>query len=298
MNSNLPIQLPLFNVERQVEINGVEMGVLDNGIPYLTERGLSRMCGIDSKTLYSLAAEYASKAQKPRVMYISERLTQSGYNEQTLYLKSLWNAQEVNAYVGPVCLAILEYYSFVAPDRKEQALTAFRTLAGLSFNDFIYNAVGYNPRQTLLPAWQQFHDRVNLVYDSVPQGYFSIFREIASLIVPMIENNVPVGSKIVPDISVGLAWSNRWREIDGDLKFGQRIRYEHNYPKYFPQADSNPQEPWAYPDTALPEFRRWFHDDYLPIKYPQYIMNLKGKISSGTASKAIEAITGKKIDLK
>jgi len=35
-----PIQMKLFQVEKQIEHDGVEMGVLENGIPYLTESGL------------------------------------------------------------------------------------------------------------------------------------------------------------------------------------------------------------------------------------------------------------------
>ena len=40
----------------------------------------------------------------------------------------------------------------------------------------------------------------------------------------------------------------------------------------YPQAQSNPQEPWAYPDAALPIFRHWFRHEYLPTKYPTYIL--------------------------
>lgn len=32
-----PVQPELFHVEKQVEFDGVEMGVLENGVPYLTE---------------------------------------------------------------------------------------------------------------------------------------------------------------------------------------------------------------------------------------------------------------------
>jgi hypothetical protein len=45
----------LFHVEKQVEIDGIEMGVLENGVPYLTESGLARMSGIDRKVLNRLA---------------------------------------------------------------------------------------------------------------------------------------------------------------------------------------------------------------------------------------------------
>ena len=51
-----PLQVELFHVEKQIEIDGVEMGVLENGIPYLTESGLARMCGIDRKVLNRLGS--------------------------------------------------------------------------------------------------------------------------------------------------------------------------------------------------------------------------------------------------
>ena len=28
----------------------------------------------------------------------------------------------------------------------------------------------------------------------------------------------------------------------------------------------------AYPDEAIPEFRRWFGHEYLPTKFPKYVL--------------------------
>jgi hypothetical protein len=52
-------------------------------------------------------------------------------------------------------------------------------------------------------AWRQFHDRVALVYDSVPHGYFSVFKEAADIIVTLIRSGANIGSAFVPDISIG-----------------------------------------------------------------------------------------------
>ena len=49
-----PSQGELFHVEKQVEINGIEMGVLENGMSYITESGLARMCGLNRKALNRL----------------------------------------------------------------------------------------------------------------------------------------------------------------------------------------------------------------------------------------------------
>ena len=76
----------------------------------------------------------------------------------------------------------------------------------------------------------------------------------------------------MPDISIGLHWGKHWAANNFDASLGARIKYQHNYPAYFPQADSNPQEPWCYPDTALAEFRRWLREDYIGAgKFSTYI---------------------------
>jgi hypothetical protein len=114
------------------------------------------------------------------------------------------------------------------------------------------------PKFWVIPtAWQLFHDRVSLVYDSVPAGHFSIFKEIVDLIVTLIRGGAPVGPSFIPDGSVGIQWGKHWLDGDLDRQFGTRIKYEHEYPPNFPQSASNPQPVWCYPDASLPEFRRW-----------------------------------------
>ena len=74
------VQGCLFQVEKQCEIDGIEMGVLENGIPYLTEAGLARMCGIDRKVLNRLAIEWPIEKTKPRGMSINSLLNQAGFD--------------------------------------------------------------------------------------------------------------------------------------------------------------------------------------------------------------------------
>ena len=81
-----------------------------------------------------------------------------------------------------------------------------------------------------------------------------------------------IDSSFVPDISVGRCWSEHWCNNNLEAKFGPRRKFEHNYPQYFPQAKSNPQEPWCYPDGALGEFRRWLREQYIGDgKFKRYI---------------------------
>ncbi|HVY07032.1 MAG TPA: hypothetical protein VHB46_13740 [Burkholderiales bacterium] len=290
-----------FHVEKQIERDGVEMGVLDNGIPYLTESGLARMCGIHRRALNDLSINWAEEKSKPRGAAIADLLEKSGYREPQLYLKSEHNGVPVNAYTEPVCLALLEYYAFVSPDIRPEAQNAFRALARTTFRAYIYDAVGYAPDKAKLDSWQHFHDRIDMTTDAVPFGYFGIFKEIAQMIVPMIRQGVMISDKVVPDISVGMAWSAYWEENNLARLLGKdRIRYEHSYPDYYPQAKSNPQKPFAYPDEALPLFRAWLVRHYITAKFPAYLLGQtkKGAIPMALADKTMQAFGGRLIQDK
>lgn len=270
------------------------MGVLENGIPYLTESGLARMCGIDRKVLNRLAINWPDEQTKPRGKQISQLLVELQYFENTLYLKSEHKGVEVNAYTEPVCLAILEYYAFLADEKREEATHAYRTLARTTFRTFIYKAVGYSPQQLVLDSWKHFHDRVDMTHDAVPPGYFSVFKEIAAMIVPMIRAGIMISDKVVPDISVGKAWSAHWVHEGMIDTHGERVKYDHEYPLYYPQAKSNPQPSYAYPDSALGLFRAWLRQNYIASKFPTYLLGQtkKGTIPLQVANKAIESFNG------
>jgi len=135
-------------------------------------------------------------------------------------------------------------------------------------------------------AWKQFQDRVSLVYDSVPSGYFCIFKEIADLFATMFHHGINPGTKMLLDISVGWHWGNEWGAQKLDERYGSRRKFGHYYPPYFPQAQSNPQDAWCYPDDALPTFRRWMRDVYIPRKMPPYLQSQaqQGKITTQAAN--------------
>lgn len=284
----------VFNVEKQVVIDGIEMGVLNTGEPYLTGDGLAKMCGISPSTLSELANNWKGEQSKPRGRAILQILNRSGLGskfQEGLFTKAKLNGIIVNAYTEPVCLTILEYYAFEASETKDRARQTFRILATKKFREFIYDAVGYKPYNEL-GQWQQFHDRVSLNYDSVPIGYFSIFKEISDLIVNLGQNGLYIDEHFVPDISIGKIWGAYWSSEGFDNKYGERKRYLHNYPVYFSQAKSNPQESWCYPEDALGEFRKWFREQYIGEgKFKKYLTN---KVNSQElphefAQKAIEA---------
>lgn len=296
----LTVQNVLFHVEKQIEIDGVEMGVLENGIPYLTESGLARMCGIDRKVLNRLAIGWEDEKFKPRGKQIAQLLEQSSYTESSLFLESENRGIKINAYIEPVCLALLEYYAFVIDEPRKEAVQAFRALARTTFRKFIYDAVGYSPEHAILDKWKHFHDRIDMTQNAAPIGYWGVFKEIAVMIVPMIRAGIMISDKVVPDISVGLAWSDFWKKNKLSEAYGERTRYDHEYPEYYPQSKSNPQPSYAYPNAALGIFRDWLQEHYILTKFPKYLLgqSSKGKLPIQTANKTIEAFIGKGLEQK
>ena len=270
-------QMPLIPIAER-EIDGVQMGVLSDGTAYLTARGLARMCGTPHSVLTRLANGWADERFKPRGRRIDEVLAGQGLYVDALAMRTQISGTETLAFPDSVCMAILEYYAFDAgSDSNATALSNYRLLARSSFRAFIYTQVGYDPNAGIPTPWKQFHDRVSLTYNAVPAGYFGIFKEMADMVVTLGQAGAHIDASFVPDISVGISWAAHWKKNDFDTGYGARIKFEHNFPDYFPQAASNPQEPWCYPERALGEFRRWLREEYIEGgKFAKYI---EGKVA-------------------
>lgn len=262
----------------EMEVDGVQMGVLSDGTPYLTLRGLARMCGISHTSLLPLAINWAEEKQKPRGRKIQELLIAQGYAAEFLYLKTRGQNGETHAYTDAACMAILEYYAFEATQgSSEVALRNYRLLARDSFRTFIYKKCAYDPSKRLSDSWKNFHERL-LLNEQLPSGYFSVFKEIADLVLRMIQQGCKLDHHTVPDLSVGGLWSKYWLAQAFDSLYGERIKHPHFFPEWFPQSAMNPVEAWLYPNEALAAFRKWLDEIYLPEKFPAYV---ETKVKSG-----------------
>ena len=78
------------------------------------------------------------------------------------------------------------------------------------------------------------------------------------------------------------------------------MKYNHNFPDYYPQALSNPQESWCYPNDALPLFKKWFRAEYIYSKFPTYLLNKvkELKLTHEHKNKILEAVRPKEIESK
>lgn len=280
-----------IGVQIEKDVNGIEMGVLENGIPFLTQNGLAKVAGTARSVIYDIAREWSENFDddvltKGRYSWLRQRLGDLGYVEPQLYIETKRAGQSHYAYPDVVCTAVIEYYAFEAQTKNQTALAAFRAFATSGLEKFIYDSLGYTPAD----KWRHFHDRVTLLTDSAPDGYFILFHETTGLISDLIAAGLPVNAQTIPDISVGIAWGKHWTDHDMDSQYGARIEYRHYYPSYYPQAKSNPQKPWAYPDAALPAFRQWFRHEYLPTKYPKYILTKASYVGGQQKAKEIGAM--------
>lgn len=256
---------------KEIEKDGIEMGVLNDGTPYLSQRGLAKMCGVDRKVISSLTDNWLEEQKKPRGKAIAENLRSSGYNSPSLYIKT--RGATTFAYSDVVCMAILEYYAFDSSQgNNETALRNYRLLARSSFKAFVYQEVGYTPD----PGFISLEQRL-LLNAYLPQGYWSILIESADIMLQLARVGLDLNSTTVPDISIGIMWSKYWKDNKLEEKYGNAQKFPHKYPDGYPQANVN-IEANIYPNSALPIFRLWLQDTYIPSKLKPY---LQSKVKTG-----------------
>lgn len=76
----------LFKAEKQAERDGIEMGVLENGMPYLSEAGLARLCGVARSTLQGRVASWKEKTSSSANEEISQILKNRGFTGDELFI--------------------------------------------------------------------------------------------------------------------------------------------------------------------------------------------------------------------
>ena len=99
----------------------------------------------------------------------------------------------------------------------------------------------------------------------IPHTHFSMLNEIyLNLFAPLEDNGVIPPDKMMPDISTGRMFSGflRQKGIDPD----QFPTYEHE----FANATRPPVQARLYPVEYLADFRRYFHETWLPQRAVKY----------------------------
>lgn len=289
-------------IERDAEYDGIAMGVLSDGTAYLSQRGLARLCGVENAHIGTISRDWNLEHEKPRINAIKTILFNSGYTSDTTHIEITHKNRVNHCYPCEICLAILEYYAFDAEHNcQDEARHNFRQLAGSKLRDLIYAQVGYKTTPQGSDKFAKWLERVELNHQSAPNGYFSVFNEAHTVIYEMIDAGIIVDEKNVIDISIGKHWSQYWEENSLGALYGDRKRWPHKYPLSHPQAKSNPQDAWCYPNSALGEYRDWLQASYLEGgKFRSYLLRkvCRGHISKHSATLALEKMLPKQIGAK
>jgi hypothetical protein len=109
-----PVQYSLdLGIEVEKSVGGVEMGVLENGMPYLTQTGLAAMSGAARSTIFEITQEWAEGLDSPinpktRLGFFQNYLFKNGYAEPQLYVEITKNGSPHYAYPDIVCMAVSE----------------------------------------------------------------------------------------------------------------------------------------------------------------------------------------------
>ncbi|CCB65235.1 conserved protein of unknown function [Hyphomicrobium sp. MC1] len=268
------------------------MGVLSDGTPYLNQRSLAALCGVENAHIGYISSQWNEQQLKPRIQRIKQILSKIGVTLPSAHFEVPHKGIMHFCYPADVCLAVLEYYAFDAGKNcQEQARDNYRLLAGTKLRDLIYSQVGYDP--TGRKKFDKWHERIALNYQSAPAGFFHVFNEAHTVIYELIMAGAEIGERFVVDISIGTHWSKHWAEHGLEERYGNRGKYPHRYPESHPQALSNPQESWCYPLEALGHYRSWLQDEYFAQgKFANYISGKvkRGELPPSIAQLAITAL--------
>lgn len=133
------------------------------------------------------------------------------------------------------------------------------TPTATAFRQWIIALVEHHEDSQQTPVVQFMLDRYAVQKNPPPDGYWGVFAELHSFATDLYRRGVTADKQAYIDISIGQAWSKFWNasQLQG------RIQWTYEYPDSFPQAASNPHEIWAYPEDALPLFRKWMRDHYV-----------------------------------
>lgn len=264
-------QLALLKTAVEKTVDGIEMGVLEDGTAFLTGRSLARLCGVSHASVSVPAAAWNNG---DRTSKAAQFLTEQGIKHASLYGHTTVSGIPAHAYPEDVCAAFIYYFATASKAPTDEAKRALKILTTAGLRLYIYGRTGYVTGPSI---WTQFHDR--LLKFPVPEGYFGVFRELSQFVLTSITHGLVVDSHTVPDGSVGSFWSKHWLSQNLTAKHGAPIDIPLYFPDYFPQAKANGyMTAKAYPEDALGDFRKWLRGHYIPKHFPAY---LAGKAKAG-----------------
>jgi hypothetical protein len=212
----------MSDIEKFGEFDDIQMGVMSDGTPFFTGRGLASFCGVTPPSIFGWGEDV--NPNSPRWSKMTALLIHHRFTGNKIFQKLLINNQPTNAYPEQVCMAFLEYYAFEADEinRTEKAKRIFRNLAGKTFRDFVYALTGYNTKQLTFNQYtlSRINNHHNIAPDKtpLPDGYFCLFDKMIEILQKF-------------DIRIGYQLGESWydyrdktqRFLEPDISLGMRF---------------------------------------------------------------------------
>ena len=123
-----------LGIAKDTDLGEIGMGVLSDGTPYLNQRGLAALCGVQNAHIGTISSHWNEPDEKPRIKAIKSILEKVGYTVPRAHIEVLHKGQTHFCYPAEVCLAILEYYAFDAgPNCQPEARIIFGLLRAQNY---------------------------------------------------------------------------------------------------------------------------------------------------------------------
>ena len=111
-----------LGIEKEGDFGEIGMGVLSDGTPYLSQRGLAVLCGVENAHIGTISSQWNEADPKPRISKIKGILESAGFSAAAAHVEIMHKGKVNYCYPAEVCLSILEYYAFdAAHNVQEQA---------------------------------------------------------------------------------------------------------------------------------------------------------------------------------
>ena len=251
----------MSNLEKFGEFDGIQMGVLSDGTPFLTGRGLATLCGVSPTAIFDWGC--LINEESPRWIKMSRLLRQRGFEESEIFWPLDEHPQKPNVYVDKVCTAFLEYYAFEAEsNRTDKALSVFRALVDKTFREFIYVLSGYETKQLTFNQYTlsriTHHHNIASNKIPLPDGYFCLFDK-------MIETLQKF------DLSIDYQMTDSWydtrkggdRFLEPDISLGRR--FSQLFSSNFREEDLKYKT--AYQERASKKTKKFWTKKLISLKW-------------------------------
>src|SRR5919107_1082030 len=97
-----------LGIEKNADFGEVGMGVLSDGTPYLNQRGLAALCGVQNAHIGTISSQWNDADEKPRIKAIKGILEKAGYSAPSAHLEIHHAGRTHYCYPAEICLAVLE----------------------------------------------------------------------------------------------------------------------------------------------------------------------------------------------